>query len=245
VLEEEGIHIDMIAGTSIGALVGGAYARSASVSQVQKWTIDEFTTLRRTRHKLFDYTIPLRGILRGRKIYRMISTSLGDADFLDLLIPMSVITVDIYTGEEVLLDRGPLSKAIMASISVPGMFPPVHHYGRWLLDGGLVNPVPVDVILQKGADMVIAVSVARERERATSEGPPTIVEVLGRAINIVHSQVTKDFAKQADIVIYPRVSAFALEDFHMGRALMQAGMQACREQLADIKQRIVDKSSQG
>lgn len=244
VLEEENIHIDMIVGTSIGALVGGIYARTASTTLTQQWTIDRFPTKFKARRRIFDYTLPFRSILRGRKIFRMLRDGLEDADFLDLVIPASIVAVDILTGEEVLLEKGKICDAIMASIAVPCLFPPIRLENRWLMDGGLVNPVPVDVALQKGANTVIAVCVARKAEHTPYAGTPGVMEVLYRAINIVHAQVTKDFAQQADVVIYPNVSSVGLVDFHMGQVLMRAGIEACREHIADIQQKIASKIHQ-
>jgi NTE family protein len=243
VFEEENIHIDMIVGTSIGALVGGIYARTASTALTQQWTIDRFPTKYLVRRRIFDYTLPFRSIIRGRKIFRMLQDGLGDDDFLDLLIPAYIVAVDILTGEEILLERGKISEAIMASIAVPCLFPPIRREHRWLMDGGLVNPVPVDVALQKGANTVIAVCVSR-LEHTPYAGAPGFMEVLYRAINIVHSQVTKDFAQQADLVIYPNVRSVGLVDFHMGHALMQAGVEACRERIKDINEKIASKIQQ-
>jgi NTE family protein len=241
VLQEENVHIDMIIGTSIGALVGGIYARTASTTLTQQWTIDRFPTRRAARRRIFDYTLPFRGIMRGRKIFRMLRDGLGDADFMDLLIPTYIVAVDILTGEEVLLEKGRICEAIMASISIPGVFPPIHLENRWLMDGGLVNPVPVDVALQKGANTIIAVCVARKIAHTPSAGAPRLMDAVYSAMNIVHAQATKNFAKQADVVIYPNVGGAALVDFHMGKELMGAGIDACQEHMEDIKQKIASK----
>ena len=244
VLQEENIHIDMIVGASIGALVGGVYARTASATLTQQWTIDRFPTKSQARRRIFDYTLPFRSLMRGRKIFRMLRNGLEDADFLDLLIPTYIVAVDILTGEEVLLDKGRICEAIMASISIPCLFPPMHIGNRWLMDGGLVNPVPVDVALRKGADTVIAVCVAGKIEHTAYVGTPGIMDVLYRAIHIVHARAVKNFAQQADIVIYPEVNSVALADFHMGKELMHAGIEACREHMGDIKQKIASKIEQ-
>jgi NTE family protein len=244
VLQEESIHIDMIVGTSIGALVGGIYARTASAILTRQWTIDRFPTKRQARRRIFDYTLPFRSFMRGRKIFNMLRDGLGDADFLDLFIPAYIVAVDILTGEEVLLEKGKICEAIMASISIPCLFPPVRLDNRWLMDGGLVNPVPVDVALQKGADTIIAVCVARRMTHTPYVGTPSFMEVLYRTFNIVHSQITKDVAQQADVVIYPEVSRIGLADLHMGQDLMRAGAEACRERLGDIQQKIASKIHQ-
>jgi NTE family protein len=203
------------------------------------------TTKVQVQRKMFDYTIPLRGIIRGHKIERMLRNALKDADFLDLLIPTFVVAVDILTGEEVLLEKGKVHEAVRASISIPGIFNPFCLGGRWLVDGGLLQPVPVDVLIQKGADIVIAVCVERESHRQTEgvAGPPTIIGQLSRTINIMHIHATKDFAKKSDIVLYPKVEKIGWDEFHRGTALMRAGEEACRENIAEIKKLIAEKAS--
>jgi NTE family protein len=109
------------------------------------------------------------------------------------------------------------------------------------MDGGLVNPVPADVALQKGANTIIAVCVARKIAHPPDAGTPRLMDAVYSAMNIVHAQATKHFAKQADVVIYPNVSGIALVDFHMGKELMRAGIEACQEHIEEIKQKIVSK----
>lgn len=244
VLEEAGIHIDMISGGSMGAVVGSVYARTASAKRTRELTMDLVSTKIQVQRRMFDYTIPLHGIIRGKKITRLLRNALEDADFLDLLIPTFVIAVDILSGEEVLLEKGKVHEAVRASISIPGIFNPFCLGGRWLVDGGLLQPVPVDVLIQKGADIVIAVCVERESHQQAEgvAGPPTIIGQLSRTINIMHSQASKDFAKKADIVIYPKLETIGWDEFHKGAELMRAGEEACRENIAEIKKLIEEKA---
>ena len=246
VLEEEGIHIDMIAGSSIGALVGCAYAKTASIKASIKMTIDEFPTKFQAKKKIFDYTIPIHGIIRGAKVLRMMRKGLQNADFLDLLIPLYVMAVDFHTGEEVLIEKGDVSEAVRASMSIPGIMNPALHGGRWMLDGGLLHPVPVDVLIQKGADIIIAVCVeGRKYQRFMAIGrSPSIIDVLSRTISIIHSQATGDFAQKADIVLYPELYEYQWDEFHRGNELMRAGAEVCRKHIDEIKQLIAEKREQ-
>ncbi len=252
VLEEEGIPVDMIAGTSMGALVGGIYASSASVSHLNSHTINRLSTKGTARRQIFDITLPLKGLLKGDKIIRMVSRAVNNADFLDLLIPTYIVAVDIMSGEQVLFETGDVTKAIRASISIPGIFNPFNHMGRWLVDGGLINPVPVDILVQKGADKIIAVCIeqadnhcigqagCKNREQSADSAiipsfrSPGIKEVLSRTISIVHSRATGDYAKKADLVIYPEIAGFKWDDFHRGEILMKKGEAACRSKLDEI-----------
>ncbi|MCJ7616885.1 MAG: cyclic nucleotide-binding domain-containing protein [Desulfobacterales bacterium] len=243
VFEEQGIHIDMIAGASMGALVGSIYAGTASADLTKKLTIDQFPTKLQAQRKLFDFTIPLQGIIRGQKVLRMVRNALKNADFLDLMIPAYVVAVDINSGEEILLEKGNVSEAVRASISIPGIFNPVNLNGRWLVDGGLLNPVPTDVLIQKGADIVIAVCIEQKSAQKPQQKVqrPSIIEVLSKTVNIVYSQATGDFAQKADIVLYPEVSSFAWDDFHRGNELMRIGMDTCRNNIDEIKRLIAEK----
>ena len=236
VLKQEGIPVDMIAGTSIGALVGGIYAASASVNHLKSQTIDRLSTKVTARRRIFDFTLPLQGLLRGNKVIHMVSKAVNNADFLDLVIPTYIVAVDIVSGEQVLFETGDVTRAIRASISIPGIFTPFRHMGRWLVDGGLLNPVPVDILIQKGADKIIAVCVeqAGQKNNEQPTRPPSIKDVVYQTISIVHSRATGDYAKQADLVIYPEVAGFKWDDFHLGEILMKKGEAACRNKLDEI-----------
>ena len=239
VLEEAGIHIDMISGTSMGGLVGGIYAAVGSVSELAGHTIDLFPTKAAARSRIFDYTIPLRGIFKGGKVEKLVRTAVNNADFLDLVIPAYIVGVDILNGEEVVFSTGDVTKAIRSSISIPAVFAPYQYNGRWMVDGGLLNPVPVDVLMRNGADMVIAVCIeprdggGRDKKRA-----PGIKGVVSRTMTIVHGRATADFARNADVVLYPDVGHFAWDDFHKGYELMGYGMEECMDRLGEIKEMV-------
>ncbi|MFO7884961.1 MAG: cyclic nucleotide-binding domain-containing protein [Desulfobacteraceae bacterium] len=236
VLEEEGIHIDMIAGTSMGALVGAIYAARASVDILKQYTIDLFPTRTSARRKIFDYTVPFHGLLQGRKALGLVATAVNNADFMDLKIPAYIIGVDILKGEEVLIHAGDVSSAVRASLSIPAIFKPYLHNNRWMVDGGLLNPVPVNILEQKGADRIIAVCVEHPDKAGNNvKKAPFITQVISRTISIVHGRAVGDFAEKADIVLYPDVQGFAWDDFHKGQILMQRGLAACRENIEEIK----------
>ena len=236
VLEDEGIHIDMIAGTSMGALVGAIFAASGSVDILRRFTIDRFTTKHHIRKGIFDYTLPIRGLLRGRKAMNLVAAAINHADFMDLLIPTYLVGVDILKGEEVVIETGDVAKAVRSSLSLPVVFSPIKHQGRWMVDGGLLNPLPVSILEQKGADKIIAVHVENQKPTPDNRNsPPGILEVISRTIAIVHGRATSGFAQKSDLVIYPDVHGFAWDDFHKGEVLMQRGISACEAVIEEIK----------
>jgi len=246
VLEDAGIHIDMISGASMGALVGGIYAASASVEVMKRSTIDLFSTKADVRKKIFDYTFPRQGLLKGKKAAALVRHAVNDADFMDLQIPAYIVGVDILNGEEVIFETGDVTDAVRSSIAIPAIFYPFRHQGRWMVDGGLLNPVPVDVLLRKGADMVIAVSIEpRTGGPRKEEKAPGIKKIVSQTISIVHGRATGDFVKNADLVLYPDVEEYAWDDFHKGLSMMRCGMEECRGRLGNIQKMIEEKGARG
>ncbi|MCR4404612.1 MAG: patatin-like phospholipase family protein [Candidatus Acetothermia bacterium] len=167
VLEEHGIPIDIIVGTSMGAMVGGAYAAGVPIARVEEEWLK--TDLLRVA-KSFLPTFPLRGWSSGSNILKMLQALLGDVRIEALPIKFAAVATDIDTGNEVVLQEGPLVEAIRASSSIPGLFVPVEHEGRLLVDGGLVNPLPVDVARRLGAEIVIAVDLGYYPQRNARPG---------------------------------------------------------------------------
>ncbi|MCM8794491.1 MAG: patatin-like phospholipase family protein [Candidatus Omnitrophica bacterium] len=156
VLEREKIPIDIIAGSSMGALLGVFWAYGMSADRIQE-VAGEFNSPR-SLLKLADIIIPKSGIFTGRRVSKFLSHNLKDATFRDLKIPVKVTAVDYRRRELVVLDEGSLVSAIRASVSIPAVFEPVKIYGRWMIDGGVLDPVPVDVLNEVGVHKVIAVN---------------------------------------------------------------------------------------
>ena len=171
VLEAYHIPINMIAGTSIGAVVGSVYATGASVKQMKESALA-------MKHKksfaLFDPTIPRSGLISGNRAEEILnSIALQDKNFDDLKIPFAAVATDIKTGTKVILNQGSVIKAVRASISIPGIFTPVKYQDYYLVDGGVVDPVPVDVVEKMGADIIIAVSL-------TEKTPKPIIMIVNK-----------------------------------------------------------------
>jgi len=154
VLEREGIKISAIAGSSIGAMVGGAYAAGIPLSRIE----EEWLTTSRTKLlRSFLPTFPRTGLSSGAGLRRYLREILGDVRIEELPIPFAAVATDLDTGKAVVLRSGPLVDAIRASTAIPGIFQPVCWEGRLLADGGMVEPLPVRVCRELGAEVVIAV----------------------------------------------------------------------------------------
>jgi NTE family protein len=156
VLEREGVKVSAIAGSSIGAMVGGAYAAGIPLSRIE----EEWLTTSRTRLlRSFLPTFPRAGLSSGAGLRRYLREILGDVRIEELPVPFAAVATDLDTGEPVVLREGPLVEAIRASTAIPGIFQPVRWEGRLLVDGGMVEPLPVRVCRELGAEIVIAVDV--------------------------------------------------------------------------------------
>ena len=165
VLEREGIEVGAIAGSSIGSLVGAAHAIGIPVGQVEReWLQTDASRIFRT----FLPTFPRAGLSSGNELRRILADLLGEGSIEDMPIPYAAIACDIDTGETVVLDRGPLVDAIRASTAIPGIFQPVRHGEQLLVDGGLVDPVPIKTCRALGADFVIAVDITPSPQPTTS-----------------------------------------------------------------------------
>jgi len=154
-LVEAKIPIHCIAGTSIGSVVGGYYA-SGSFSELEKMAKEvEWSTFLR----YLDVVLPRQGLIEGKKILSFLRKTLKTKTIQHLSIPFCAVAADLITGEEIRIKKGNLADSIRASISIPGILSPVKNSGKWLVDGGVVNPVPVSAARALGADIVIAVDL--------------------------------------------------------------------------------------
>jgi len=169
VLTENGIEPDVIAGTSMGAQVGGIYASGVGLDEIEaSWRSSSFGHVFRT---LFP-TIPWSGWSSGNGITRFLQKLIGDPRIEDLSTEYAAVATDLRSGEPVLIRSGSLVEAIRASVSVPGLFSPVWLDGRLLIDGGVSNPMPVDVARRLGADVVIGVDVLVDPGEVELSGLP-------------------------------------------------------------------------
>lgn len=166
---ERGIVPDMVAGTSIGAVVGGAYV-SGGLDALEDWA---YSLGKTNFFRFLDFKLIGGGLFGGQKLQNLMMESFGQVRIEEMEIPFIAIACELMTGHEVWMKEGNLVDALSASFALPGVFEPVEREGRWLVDGAIVNPVPVSVCRAMGADIVIAVNMAEDiygRARAEREG---------------------------------------------------------------------------
>lgn len=154
-LESRGYRITSVAGTSIGSLIGGIYA-AGKLPEVKEWlfNLDAWKVF-----SLMDISISKNHLVKGDKVISALKEIVPDVDIRDLPIPYRAVAADLYTGEEVIFDRGPLFDAIRASISIPSLFRPVKYGYRTLVDGGIVNTMPISCLQRKEGDILVAFDV--------------------------------------------------------------------------------------
>ncbi len=177
-LQDNNVSIDMIAGSSIGALVGACYAKAGSIEEFEQVVLKtNFTRLLNLAD--IELTLMFKGFIHGKKVNELLKTVIGDIRFCDLKIPLSIVATDAHTGEAVILNEGSVIEAVRASISMPVVFIPVKYGDRFLIDGGIVNPVPVDIAREMGADRIIVSNVIlppirrkKARERVSQTDMP-------------------------------------------------------------------------
>jgi len=194
-LAERGFVPDVIAGASVGALVGAASA-FGRLDDLESW-VSALT--QRDVWRLVDTTFRGGGVMTGSRLMEAIAARIGDAPIESLPLAFGAVATDLYTGEEIWLREGSFMTAVRASSGVPGLFAPTWHQDRWLIDGGVVNPVPVSLCRALGAELVVAVDLSRSvtqvarraRERLNGQGaaaatasgsPETTVSDEGNAI---------------------------------------------------------------
>jgi len=163
-LIEKGISIDIIAGSSMGALVGACYARKGEIAGLEELVLK---TDWKQLVRLADPNLALmfKGFIHGQKVKELLWAIIGDIEFKDLKIPLAVVATDANTGEEVIIEEGSVVEAVRASISIPAIFMPVKFRDSFLIDGGIVDPVPVKVVKDMGATFVVACNVIQEPQK--------------------------------------------------------------------------------
>jgi NTE family protein len=232
VLEENHIPISYIAGTSVGSILGGAYASGAPLERI----IKACSSLR--VRDIARWRVSRLGLASNQCLERLIERVFEARQFEELRIPLSVVTTDLATGEAVVFTHGLLADVIRASCAFPGLFAPVEIGTRYLADGGLVAPVPTlaarAMIGNTGSGAVIGVSVGMQDGH---RGAPTnIFQVVSRAVSAAQKHQAEVWERQADLVLRPEVQALAWDDFHRTDEAIEAGALVARRALPRIRQ---------
>jgi len=240
-LEKHNIPIDYIAASSIGSIIGAHYATYQNSQKLEDLVLS-FTT--KQGMGLFDFTIK-GGLIKGEKIERFISEILENTHFHQLKIPLSIVATDFNTAESVVFISGNLTKAIRASIAVPGVYQPILYMDKLLADGGLSNPVPVEIASDMGADITIAVNLDHVYFENVLAEIPMLLRVPTQALTILRHNLAEQAVTKADIIIAPqnkfRIGLVGWNNFFNKEKAMQIideGEKATDEMIPEIKKQI-------
>ncbi len=249
VLDSAGIHIDIIAGTSAGAIAGSLYAAGKTPDEIelliQGLRMQQLLTRDRTG----------MGFFSTDGIHRLIETAIGKATRIeDLPIQFIAMAVDVDSSAETAFDSGSVADAVCASAAFPGLFAPVEIDGRFYFDGGVTNSVPFDVVRRRGASRVLAVDLGSDDPVFTIQFPhrrgsawfyrllfvagnQSIVRVATRAIGVMSRQIRMQKLKEfpPDLILHPLVQHVGMMDFDLSQDCIHAGEQAARDALPQIE----------
>lgn len=260
IIEESGIKVDYIGGTSMGAIVGALYASGYSAQQLDSiFRNTDFNNLiqdnvprsaktfyEKEDSERYALTLPFenfkvsfpQAISGGQNIYNLLVQLLFHVkdvqDFRKLPIPFVCMATNVETGEEVLLDRGYLPEAIMASGTFPSLFEPAEINGQILIDGGVVNNYPINHVKDMGADIIIGVDV--QHDLATRESLSSATEILLQINNYRTVNDMKKKSKETDIYIRPDIDEFSVIAFDKGKQIVKSGEEAAQIKMNELKQ---------
>jgi NTE family protein len=233
VLEQEKIPIDLIIGTSVGSLIGALYADKGNSFDL------ELIAFKLQKEDLFDFSVfaSTTGPVKGDRLEQFVKERVGHEKIEDLPVPFAAVATNLNTGEQVVLTRGSIAKAVRASSSIPGVFTPVQYFGMTLVDGGVVDNVPVDVARSMGADLVIAVNIGKD---VVNNNTPNIIDITLQAVNIMANEISEFKMKGADVLIEPDVGSVGMMDFSKKESLMRAGIEAAKNAVPEIQDKIYE-----
>ncbi len=254
-LQEENIPIDIVIGCSMGGVVGVMYA--AGVLDKYEEFVLSLTDHKKIK-KYLDPVIPTQGIFDGKKIIKQIQSLLPCKNIEDLSKPYVTVATDLESGRQVWFSKGDIGEAIRCSMAIPGVFTPIKHKGRYLVDGGIVNPLPINIARAMGAKVVIAVDVnhkilenteeifeikeeRKDHEKAShhlfSPIHPNILDILENTLFMMEDQITKKNLElhPPDILIQPMMKYVDLFDFQKSKELIEEGYSKMKHQMPKLK----------
>ncbi len=232
VFDEEHMPVDMIVGTSVGALIGSLYAAGipadtlVDMAQHMSW------------NKLVSFKLSPVGLYSTKRVEEYVTKYIGNIRFDELKIPFACVAVDIRNGEKIILKEGPVALAVRASATMPGLFQPVEYRHRLLMDGGVIDNMPADVAKLMGADIIIAVDVTAQVGIAKTSNA---LLILSQVIYIRGNFLAEEQLKLADLVIRPEVKDITVSELNRGDECVDAGVVATRAKVKMIKEVILNR----
>jgi len=238
VFEELGIKPSVISGSSIGAILGASYASGTDVKEIKE-VVHDLIFHKNSRfwelHKKSDYTKMLNffdfgwktgGLIKGKKFLNVLRNEIKVDNFEDLDIPLKVVATDYWNKKEVIIEHGDIHKAVIASFSLPGLFPPVDCNDKLLIDGGMVNPLPYDIIKNQ-CDITVAIDVSATNSHSHKIAPPSY-EVLFSSFQIMQNSIVQEKLKwnKPDILINTDIKDIRIHEFMKAEIIYKEGQKS-------------------
>ncbi len=266
VIEEEKIPIDVISGSSMGAFIASLWAIGKSSSEILS-IAKEFKEPNYIWN-LLDFTFPLLGFIKGNKLYNMFKRYLGDKTFYDVKIPLKIMASDIKRKKSIVLEKGPIIEALMASCAMPGVFAPFNRKGYMLFDGGVINPLPTEPLFEMGVKKIIAVNLTPSREDLLRQYGQikrdfsveveqiknndwfnfkdylrkklkvNILDFIFSSFEIMQSEVALKESQLADVVLHPNISGLHWMELHKAEEFAKRGEEEARKNMDKIRKLI-------
>lgn len=255
--KRENIPIDLVAGTSIGSIIGGFHALGMEPEEIERVAVgvDKAWVY---ENLFWDMTLPRAGLFAGTTLLRFIRSYFGDKEFRDLALPFACVATDIETGEPVVFREGRVAEAVRASCGIPLVYQPFRHEGRFLVDGGLVDPVPIRPARELGADIVVAVNLTMpagqrkgslgQRRRASAPlgvikdlalpdalKAPNLFQTFFQMIYTMEYEIAKTRDELADVTIHPDLTDFSWTELHRAKEIVEAGERVADTVLGKVK----------
>lgn len=240
---EAGIEFDAVSGTSIGALVGAVYA-AGKLPRLEDASLKYGF---RDIPFLLGPTWPARGLFSGNYVERLLREIIGIDDIEDLGKQFAAVAVDVNRAEVVTFTSGSLRTAVHASMAIPGLFKPVVQGDMLLVDGGVLEPVPVKVLRELGADVIVAVDLLGNFSGDRTMADFTLVDIIQRSSIIAQKRLTEYSFRECppDVVISPRLLHVRVLDFHRGRSIIEVGREAAESAVPGLKRLIAEFEERG
>jgi NTE family protein len=239
VLEREGVPVDLVVGTSVGAIVGALYAAGVPASEIEGMASavgwDQLTDLSSAR--VVRLLVSER-LLSTQKMEKYLKDRIGEKSFADLKIPFACLATDIQTGEGIVLREGSVALAARASATMPGIFEPVPYRHRLLIDGGVVDNVPTEVARRLGAEILICLYVPEDFSR---HAVSNVLTMITQALYIQGQVISEERIKRADFLIRPDVSGVSALELWRSKECMEAGQRAAETSWPDLKRYLAGK----
>lgn len=231
-LESQGYEITAVAGTSMGALVGGMYA-SGHLDPFREWmcALDRYKVF-----SLVDFSFSSEGLVKGNRVIQAMKELVPDVKIEQMPTPFAAVAADLLTGREVVIERGGLYDAIRASISIPSVFRPVRRNGMVLIDGGTVNPLPLNRVRREEGDLLVAVDVSAPfgaDAGSRSLASLNYYKLLTASSQIMQQHITQLMCRiyKPDVLVEMPADSFGMFEFYRSSELVEAGRQATRAAL--------------